>query len=102
MKAKYTGHDEDGAPRRVGFAGKSFPKGVFVDVSDVRDTLKAKLVANPYFETSDEPLTAGELAAAEEVNGSAEDGGEPGAAAPAGDKAAVIAALEAIQAKHPE
>lgn len=105
MKSRYLGHDEDGAPRRVEFAGKSFPKGVFIDVSHLADPSQAKVLAklraNPYFETSDDALTAAEEAAIEDVNGPAETS-EPGAPAAHGDKAGVIAALEAMQAKHPE
>lgn len=104
MKAKYLGvpsKDDDG-PRRVGFCGLSFPRSVFIDVSDVPPKLIAKLDANPYFEVSNEALTKDDIAAAEAVNGQAEEDAEPGAPAAHGDKAGVIAALEAMQAKHPE
>lgn len=105
MKARYIGNptrDDDG-PRRVGFAGKSFPRGVFIDVTDVAAKLIAKLETNPYFETSEAALTKEDVAAAEAVNGPPEDETPAGAAGaiPEG-KAGLIAALEAMQAKHPE
>lgn len=106
MKARYTGAAtaEEHRPFRVGFAGKSFPRGVFVDVSEVPAHLQAKLAANPSFDTSDEALTAEELAAADAVNGVGDDdGAEPAAAHTASmGKPDLIAALEALQGKHPE
>lgn len=104
MKAKYLGviSPEDDGPRRVGFAGKSFPRGHFVDVTDVPEKLKAKLVLHPNFETSEDPMTDDELAALDTVNGVEEPAAAGAQAAAPGDKSAVIAALEALQAKHPE
>lgn len=101
MKARYLGNPspEDDGPRRVGFAGKTFPRSLFVDVTDVPAGLLAKLQANPFFEVSEDALTGAEAKALEEL----EVPPEPVAAPAAGnDKASLIVALEAIKAKHPE
>lgn len=106
MKARYLGNPspEDDGPRRVGFAGKSFPRGVFVDVSDVAKPLVEKLKNNQYFEVSEDDLTAADLAAAEDVNGGEEAGGAAEEHSGEGglDKAGAIAELEKIQVAHPD
>lgn len=105
MKAKYLGsptQDEDG-PRRVGFGGKSFPRGVFIDVSDMDEKPLAKLKVHPNFEVSEEPLSDDDVTAAEVVNGSpVVSGDEAEAGATTDDKIAIISKLEALQAAHPE
>lgn len=104
MKAKYLGNptpDSDG-PMRVGYCGKTFPRGVFVSLEGVEPKQAAKLRANPFFAVSDEPMTDAETGALEEAGG---DAPIPVAAASdeiPGDKDALLAALTAIKEKHPE
>lgn len=106
MKAKYLGHPDlrDESPRTVGFAGKTFPRGHFVDVSDVDERSRGKLGANPAFVCSDEPLTDKERAEAEAVS-SAFPAPVEGASKPdvgGLDKPALLLRLAELKEKHPD
>lgn len=106
MKARYLGHPalRDESPKTVGFAGKTFVRGVFRDISDIDAKVLAKLRANAAFETSDDALTEDELAAAETAALTAVPPAAAGAPADAGslDKAALLARLTALAEKHPD
>jgi hypothetical protein len=111
MKARYIDVDE-GSPRRVRFAGKSFPLGVFIDVSDLDEKVQAKLGGNPTFEVSDEPLNAADeaaLAAADtafspaRANPFDQDGdGQPGGPVESAEKDQLLDELDALAQKHPD
>lgn len=107
MKARYLGHPalRDESPKTVGFAGKTFVRGVFRDISDIDAKLLGKMRGNPAFEVSEDALTDDEQAAAEAAELTAVPPTAQGAAGPnpgSLDKAALLARLTALAEKHPE
>lgn len=111
MKARYIGdrRSEEG-PRRVRFAGISFPRDVFVPVDEIPDLLKEKLRGNTFFEVSDKAITAEDEAALERAdNANAprdafdQDGdGDPGGPVQSPEKDQLLDQLDALVAANPE
>jgi hypothetical protein len=111
MKARYIDQAE-GAPRRVRFAGLSFPLNVFIDVSEIDTKLQGKLRGNPTFEVSDDEITEADEAALKAADTAAMPTGNPHSGddddddadggSGSADKDALLDELDTLHGKHPD